>query len=374
MARKSDPLSDSFGTDDSDGWLGGIVADEDDFDRHALLRLGLWGVAAVGALTLGILSGQLPVSAQRTEFAASEYAGRAKQVKSTIQENQLEARRLAAAITTLNSDRDRMFTRLSAIEQGLDVVTGSINRKADDKLAMSAWPTAAVAPVVSGAGIGPLIMETAPGKISMPAPEPASTPSTAAVPPVAPDPAPAALAARAEPQPAENSAPAPQSAIEAMPIPDPQPAAVEANASAGGESAVALADFGLDLGAANSINGLRALWRGLIKSHKPQLDGLRPLIAVHERRNGLGLQLRLVAGPIRDAAEAARICAVLSDADRDCKTTAFDGQRLSLATEPAEKAVPPRPQKQRKSTRVQPAATSAKPAERSAFATMLGIR
>lgn len=364
-------MSDSF--DDSDGWLGGIVADEDNLDRHTLWRLGLWGVAAVGALTLGILSGQLPVNAQRTQVAANEFAGRAKQVESTIQENQLEARRLAAAIATLNSDRDRLFTRLSSIEQGLDVVTGSINRKADDKLAMTAWPTAAIAPVVSGPGIGPLIMETAPGKISMPAPVPAPPPSTVAAPPAEPDPAPATLAAHTEPPPAEEPAPAP-SVIQAMPIPDPQPAHAEANASLAPESMVAPADFGLDLGAANSINGLRALWRGLIKSHKPQLDGLRPLIAVQERRNGLGLQLRLVAGPIKDAAAAARICAVLSVADRDCKTTAFDGQRLSVASEPAEKAAPPRAQKQRKSTRAQPEATSTKPAERSAFATMLGIR
>jgi hypothetical protein len=370
MARKSDPLSDSFGTDDSDGWLGGIVADEDDLDRHTLWRLGLWGVAAVGALTLGIMSGQLPVNAQRTQVAANEFAGRAKQVESTVQENQLEARRLAAAIATLNSDRDRLFTRLSAIEQGLDVVTGSINKKADDKLATTAWPTTAIAPVVSG-GIGPLIMETAPGKISMPAPVPAPPPSTVAAPAVEPEPAPTTLAAHTEPPPAEEPAP---SVIQAMPIPEPQPAHAGANASLAAESMVAPADFGLDLGAANSINGLRALWRGLIKSHKPQLDGLRPLIAVHERRNGLGLQLRLVAGPIKDAAAAARICAVLSDAERDCKTTAFDGQRLSLAAEPAEKAAPPRAQKQRKSTRAQPEAMAPKPAEQSAFATMLGIR
>ena len=56
-------MSDSFGNDEAEGWLGGIVADEDDLDRHAMWRLGLWGVAAVGALTLGILSGQLPINA-----------------------------------------------------------------------------------------------------------------------------------------------------------------------------------------------------------------------------------------------------------------------------------------------------------------------
>ena len=93
-------MSDTFGTDDSDGWLGGLVADEDGLDRHTLWRLGLWGVAAVGALTLGILSSQLPVNAQRTQVAASELAGRAKQVETSIHDNQLEARRLSAAVTS----------------------------------------------------------------------------------------------------------------------------------------------------------------------------------------------------------------------------------------------------------------------------------
>ena len=152
MARKSDPLSDSFGADDADGWLGGIVADEDQLDRQTLWRLGLWGVAAVGALTLGILSAQLPVNPQRTQLAADESAGRARQVEAKMQENLLEARRLAAAIETLNGDRDRLFSRLSNLEQGLDVVTGSI-KKSDDKPAKTPWPEATIAPVIeSGTG------------------------------------------------------------------------------------------------------------------------------------------------------------------------------------------------------------------------------
>src|SRR5262245_39421515 len=120
MARKSDHLSDSFSSDDTDGWLGGIVADEDRLDRQALWRLGLWGVAAVGALTLGILSGQLPVNAHRTQLAADDIAGRARQVEAKVQDNLLEARRLVAAIETLNGDRDRLFARMSNLEQNLD--------------------------------------------------------------------------------------------------------------------------------------------------------------------------------------------------------------------------------------------------------------
>jgi hypothetical protein len=363
MARKSDPLSDSFGTDDAEGWLGGIVADEDDLDRHTLWRLGLWGVAAVGALTLGILSGQLPINAQNTQLAASELTGRAKQVESTVQENQLEARRLAAAIETLNSDRDRLFSRLSSLEQGIDVITGSI-KKADDKPAPVPWPEVNIAPII----------ESAPQTVLAPA-SPIAAPIAIAT-PSEPERVTMAVAARSEPPPTEAPAASP-SVIQAMPIPDPQP--IEANATPAEETAVALAEFGIDIGSANSINGLRALWRGLVKSHKAQLGGLRPLIAVHERKNGLGLQLRLIAGPIKDAADAARVCAVLSDADRDCKTTAFDGQKLSLTAEPEQKSTPSRPQAKRRSMRVHEqapvaAAAPARAAQASSVATMLGIR
>ena len=87
----------------------------------------------------------------------------------------------------------------------------------------------------------------------------------------------------------------------------------------------------MDVGGANSVGGLRALWRGLLKSRSnAQLAALQPLIVVKERDNGLGMQLRLVAGPLGDAAAAARICARLAENGHPCETTVFDGQRLAL--------------------------------------------
>lgn len=369
MARKSDPLSDSFGTDDSDGWLGGLVADEDSFDRRMLWRLGLWGTAAVGALTLGILSAQLPVNAQRAQVAANEFAGRAKQVEATVHESKLEARRLSAAIDTLNGDRDRLFSRLSSLEQNVDMVTGSIARKADDKPAATMpWPDAATARLI----------DSVPFAIAAPQAIPPQQPATIATAPSEPERS--AEPARTEPAPGQTAAlaqppPASPPAVQAMPIPDPQPAAEDTQKTAAEETPVAVAAFGIDLGSANSISGLRALWRGLAKSHKTQLDGLRPLIAVQERRNGLGLQLRLIAGPIKDAAAAARICAALEGANRDCKTATFDGQRLSLTAEANDQAAPApqtKPRRARARATERDARTSAQ--RSSALGTMLGIR
>ena len=106
-------------------------------------------------------------------------------------------------------------------------------------------------------------------------------------------------------------------------------------------------EFGVDLGTANSVNGLRMLWRGLLKSRSnAPLAALRPIIVIKESTNGLGMQLRLVAGPLNDAGAAARICAVLTENKRPCETTIFDGQRLSLkADDPPPTAAKPSPRR-----------------------------
>jgi hypothetical protein len=83
-----------------------------------------------------------------------------------------------------------------------------------------------------------------------------------------------------------------------------------------------------------------------------ELSDLRPIILVKESHTGLGMQLRLAAGPLKDAAAAAKICAALTESDRSCETTVFDGQRLAMTadevqgsqgspgSQPAIKAVP----------------------------------
>ncbi|MCJ9736397.1 hypothetical protein MOV75_40410, partial [Bradyrhizobium sp. PRIMUS42] len=87
--------------------------------------------------------------------------------------------------------------------------------------------------------------------------------------------------------------------------------------------------FAIDLGGANSVDGLRALWRGVTKSN-PDVAALRPIIMIKEGATGLGMQLRLGAGPLVNAAAAAKFCASLAENDRHCETTVFDGQRLSM--------------------------------------------
>jgi hypothetical protein len=132
------------------------------------------------------------------------------------------------------------------------------------------------------------------------------------------------------------------------PIPDvvasvPSAADAEADDDAAPKVSLRRTEFGVDLGTANSVNGLRMLWLGLLKSKSnAPLTALRPIIVIKESTNGLGMQLRLVAGPLNDAGAAARICAVLTENKRPCETAIFDGQRLSLkADDPSPAAAKP---------------------------------
>ena len=103
-------------------------------------------------------------------------------------------------------------------------------------------------------------------------------------------------------------------------------------------------EFGVDVGGANSVGGLRALWRGLLKTRaNAPLAALRPIIMIKESSTGLGMQLRLVAGPLTDAAAAAKICAGMTANDRPCEPTVFDGQRLSLTGNDRDQPVPTAP-------------------------------
>ncbi len=125
-----------------------------------------------------------------------------------------------------------------------------------------------------------------------------------------------------------TSAPIPE-VVAAAPLADK--AAPDASEATSPKVAVQRTEFGLDVGGANSIDGLRALWRGLLKSRSnTALVPLRPIIVLKERSNGLGMQLRLVVGPLNDAAAAAKICVALVERAQPCETTVFDGQRLAM--------------------------------------------
>jgi hypothetical protein len=421
MAKNSDHLAGSFGTENTGGVLSGLLAEENEFDRRSLWRIGSWGAAAIAAVVVAVMANQTSLGWRRDRSAAADLTRQAQQLQALTRESQNEARRLASAIDTLNSDRDRLYSRVTVLEQGLDSVTGAIVRQNS-----GTSPTAAAskAPAATEAPPPAQNQATAPAA----APVTLVAPATTAVAPVATtvlaksDPAPKMDRPRTEAKtseartteakaaeaktteikttevkameqspaiasPAPPAAPTASAATPATPLiaaksilapPDPAapkliepeklvvaraedppppdvtastaPTQPDASDAALPKAALQRTEFAVDVGSANSIGGLRALWRGLTKSNS-ELAALRPIIMVKESATGLGMQLRLAAGPLTDAAAAAKICAALIESERSCETTVFDGQRLAMKADeqqpPAIKPAPPQQQHRR---------------------------
>jgi hypothetical protein len=373
MAKDSDHLAGSFDTENTGGFLTGLLAEEDNFDRRTLWRLGSWGAAAVGAVVVAVMTNQSPIGFRRDQLAGTDPARQSQQIQLVAKESQNEARRLASAIETLNGDRDRLYSRVTVLEQGLDSVTGAIARQnpaaASPQVAatasaatepQSAPQTPVPAPAVSPVAAAPATsaekpaVDTATKQNPGPAPFPSVAQGTAnspGTPTAMPLMASKSILAPPDAAPGKLIKPeTPASAVTASPMPEvvaPVASADDAERdppwAASSKVAVQRTEFGVDVGGANSLGGLRALWRGL-KSNAA-LSALRPIIVVKESNTGLGMQLRLVAGPLADAAAAAKICAALLESQRPCETTVFDGQRLAMKAEEPPASVKPAPRR-----------------------------
>jgi hypothetical protein len=379
MAKNSDKLVADLEAENTGGVLSGLLAEEDALDRRTLWRLGSWGVGTVGAVTLAVFASQSSMTLRREQTAAADLARQTQQIQLATQESRNETRRLASAVETLNGDRDRLYSRVTVLEQGLDSVTGAIARQRATPAPQAAATPAATEPQPAQQKATPVAPAPAVSPVTTTASKPADKPaleaiqpqqaaatlaisaSAASKPPPAPTPAapaasPAAplVAAKsmmAPPDPAATklvepdqppkviaAAPMPEVVASAPVADDAEPEAAQATPD---NVAVQRTEFGVDVGSANSIAGLRALWRGLLKSRSnAALTTLRPIIAIKEGTGGRGMQLRLVAGPLGDAAAAAKICAGLIESKQPCTTAVFDGQRLAMGEDVAADAKP----------------------------------
>src|SRR3954470_16698245 len=360
MARDPDRLATS--TDSTS--MSGFLADEDVFDRGALWRLGSWGVAAVCAVLLAVYASQFWMSLRREQVAAVDLAQQAQQITSLAREIQNENRRLASAVDTLNGDRDRLYSRVTVLEQGLGSITEAIARQslaapalqaadvpvmamteAQPAAALSATPAPALSPAVTAVAKTPekpTVETAAPEQALAVSPAAQKTSRMAALAPSPPlvtaksimAPPDAAAAKLIEPDKAAkatSATPNPDMVASAPAVENVEP---DASAATAPKLAVQRTEFGVDVGGANSLPGLRALWLGLLKSRSnAALTTLRPMIVVREGSNGLGMQLRLVAGPLNDAAAAAKICAGMIENKRPCQTAVFEGLRLAMSVE-----------------------------------------
>jgi hypothetical protein len=258
-------------------------------------RLGLWGGVAVVSLVAAILAAYSDTGSRRLAL------GDAAAASPRRADAEAESRRLEEAVRHLAADRDRLAARVSALEHNVDDVTGSIPTRPIGERSAAADPAASPLPPALAPGA---IVNAEATRASAPVARPAAAPvqSAAAVPAQAP-------------------AAGPGRMVSVPPI--------TADAGAVG-STTTKTEFGIDLGTAATVDGLRNLWGSLKGTQAPLLEGLHPVVVVHDGAKPGLVELRLVAGPLANAGIAARLCAALAAAGLTCQPAVFDGQRLAL--------------------------------------------
>jgi hypothetical protein len=305
--------------------------------RSSWASYAIWGCVAVCAVLGAAFTIALVVGTHRgisiASFTRQSSPTAARTVNERAQERaqatapvakpdmtSIEIARLNDALRLLSADRDRLQARLEQIERSVGDITASIK----EPPARSPEPPAAPAAPRQQLAAAP----------TEPTPPPAAQPSRrnqaqeigdpinifqpySSVRPLvgAPSPSQAPMQIEAIAR-GEQPAPAVTSSIR------PEPA------SSRTDSTATRTEFAVDLGGNSSIDGLRSLWANLQSNHGQTLAGLRPLVSVQEGRRGV--ELRLVAGPLANAATAARTCAALQAKGVSCQTTVFDGQRLAV--------------------------------------------
>jgi len=253
---------------------------DEQIDMRGLVRLGSWGAAAVGALLIAAMAIQSDNGSRRMAGALSLQPTASPQLAVRGQEIDAETKRLIESVRTLSSDRDRLLARVTVLERNLEDVTGSVGRIGNAQNAAT-----------QSSPLPPLQLPQGPSVISS-----LSAPQTISG------------------FPSNRIASGHSAARGAAPAPD---------------SVGTMTDFGVDIGGGPTIESLRDLWISAKGTHGGIFDGLRPVISVRDGKPGTS-ELRLVVGPLSNAAAAAKFCASLAASGWTCRPAVFDGQRLAL--------------------------------------------
>ncbi len=249
--------------------------------RH-LWRMALWGGAAACALLFAMLTAGTDAGLQRLAAIMPTTVGHAylSTAKSSF-DAQAETRRLAQAVQDLRAQNGKLEAQLAEVEHNMADITGSVTRQIQEVKAetKNPWPADATAVPITPAIISSIV--------------PPSLPAAA------------------------FGAP--------LPAPPQTSPAREAEAPAAEPS-----EYGADIGSALSIQVLRARWLGIHSAHAQLFEGLTPMVRLRAIPQSKHIELRLIVGPLADAAAAARICAALARYRLFCQPTQFDSQTLAL--------------------------------------------
>jgi len=86
-------------------------------------------------------------------------------------------------------------------------------------------------------------------------------------------------------------------------------------------------EYGLDLGGAQTVDGVRQRWLTVKTNFAPLLSGMHPLAARDPRPSAAGY--RLVVGPLPNSAAASGLCAHFTAARTACRVAKFDGEQIA---------------------------------------------
>jgi hypothetical protein len=326
---------------------------DDRIDLGPLLRIAAWGVTAAGALAIAVFvsrseTGERRVAMATTNSPAQTEAMRMATVQalSRAEEAEREARRLAETVRTLTADRDKLATRVGSLERSLEDLTGSIAltppARRPAMADMLLLQPSGQAPQPRQQDHPPLHTGSLPEMASL---TPTPSASQPFIEPVRPG--------RVPPMPPPVTEQGPggtDTALFEIPLPRPKPpiASLHAHPDTPGAQppAPALREiasrdpaitdtgdkqrFGIDLGSATSVEGLRTLWSRIREGQSSSLLGeLKPLVAVHDAAQPGSVELRLIAGPVPSALAASRLCAALATTGTPCRAAPFEGQSLA---------------------------------------------
>jgi hypothetical protein len=278
-------------------------------------RLFVWGMVAAVSLTIAIFAGSTEAGSDRARHAALQL--REVVVPSGIKParplDAVEGRKLAETVRVLTADRERLLARIAALENNVDDMTGSIKRV---ERASRPVPTTIEQPFSPVAAMPPQPPAPARPQSVMAAAPPAQAPAVAAPPPP--------VAAAAPP-----SRPAAEEVTASINTEDPSPPETTPAQAATPPNRVTRRQFGVDLGGAATEDALRPLWTAALRRHTALLQNLRPLVLSREQTRGGGVEYRLIAGPIANAAKAARYCAAITGTGGVCQPAMYDGQKFA---------------------------------------------
>ena len=273
---------------------------ENNVERRGLMGLVAWGCGAALALMVAVFSARSESASQRLAEVLPPVTQAARAALGP-RDAEVDMRWLSATVRSLWADRDRLLARVTVLERNIHEVTGSIER--ENARGANPAPAAAAAPPPAPAPPPAAAAAPAAPVVATPARPPAGPSVTATI----------AAAPPGRPGPLLDWSRLDDSQIAAFGAPEPP-------ASQG--------DFGIDLGGGANFGAMHGLWSSARTKHPNLLDGLRPLISIRESTKPGRLELRLVAGPVANAAAAARLCAALAAGGWACRPAVFDGQKL----------------------------------------------